>query len=145
LSKADRLKGRAGTVRAMTALSAARLLVAFAPFDRWRGTLGRRGGSARKLAEAQRLARQVDWAAQRLPFETRCLPRAIALSWLLRRRKIGHAVVIAARPAELRGKADDLHAWVEIGGTKLIGELPGPWIEVAHFGSRSGTGSIAHR
>lgn len=119
----------------MTALSAARLVVAFAPFDRWSGTLGRSGGSARKLAEAQRLARQVDWAAHKLPFETRCLPRAIALSWLLRRRNIGHAVVFAVRPAEHRGKADALHAWVEIGGTKLIGELPGPWLQTLRLGN----------
>ena len=121
-------------MRAMGALTIARLMVQFLRFDRWSHTLGKsRPGNAR-IPEAQGCARQVDWAASRLPFELKCLPRAMALSWRLRTKGIGHMVVFAVRPVELRNSADALHAWVEIDGTKVIGDLPGPWLETLRLG-----------
>jgi hypothetical protein len=57
------------------------------------------------------------------------LPRAAALSWILRKRGIAHAVVFAVRPEQLRDSPDPLHAWVEIAGVRVIGDLPGPWVE----------------
>lgn len=81
------------------------------------------------------MAGDVEWAAGRLPLPTKCLPRAMALSWMLRRRRIGHAVVIAVRPSQLRQSPDALHAWVEVEGEKILGDLPGPWIETARLGS----------
>ena len=137
-----RLRGRMRTVRTMTALSLARLLIAFVPLGRWRKTLGladghcNRDGSA--LAEARQIARQVEWAAERLPFESVCLPRAMATSWTLRRRRIAHALVFAARPAERRDDQHALHAWVEVDGTKVIGDEPGPWIETLRLGDSAG-------
>lgn len=80
------------------------------------------------------MARQVDWAAGRLPFEIKCLPRAMALSWMLQARSISHAVVFAVRPSDQRDSPDALHAWVEIGGTKVLGDLPGPWLETLRLG-----------
>ena len=133
--RANRLRGRLGTMRAAGALTAARLLVTFAPFKRWSNTLGGWGSSGGgSLAEAQRLARQVEWAAERLPFETKCLPRSMALSWILRGKGIGHSLVLAARPEELRDSTDALHAWVEVKGTRIIGDLPGPWLEMLRLG-----------
>ena len=73
-----------------------------------------------------------------MPFETVCLPRAMALSWMLRRRHIAHALVFAARPAERRDDEHALHAWVEVDGTKVIGDEPGPWIETLRLGARAG-------
>jgi hypothetical protein len=70
-----------------------------------------------------------------LPVQTKCLPRAVALSWILRRRQIQHTLVFAVRPAGLRGSKDDLHAWVEVQGAKLIGDLPGPWLETLRLGA----------
>jgi hypothetical protein len=63
------------------------------------------------------------------------LSRAMALSWLLRRKQIAHAVVFAVRPDHLRSGPDPLHAWVEIEGMKVIGDLPGPWLETLRLGS----------
>jgi aryl-alcohol dehydrogenase-like predicted oxidoreductase len=115
----------------MALLCWARALVEWVPFERWRGTLGFSGGAPDEvLGTARRLADQVERAASRLPIHTRCLPRAVALSWLLRTGHIGHVLVIAARPAELRATAEPLHAWVEVDRMRLIGDLPGPWIEV---------------
>ena len=127
-----RLRGR--TLEAMVALCLARLAVAWLPFGIWRGSLGLSGIALPDAAiEAQRLARHVDRAADRLPFSTLCLPRAMALSRLLLRRGIPHQLVIAARPASQRSGTDDLHAWVEAGGHIVLGEIAGPWLETGRF------------
>jgi hypothetical protein len=116
-------------------LGRARLTVAALRFARWRDSLG--GGpppAPDEIAEAVRLAAHVEWAARLLPFDTKCLPRAMALSWLLRGRCIGHAVIFAVRPAETRPSDDDLHAWVEVAGKPILGDLPGPWVETLRLG-----------
>ena len=119
----------------MAALSVAQFLVAVVPLKWWRGTLGLAMHSAEpaRLADAERLAAHIDWAARRLGGGAKCLPRAMALSWLLRRSGLPHAVVFAVRPPDLRGRDDDLHAWVEVAGRTLIGNLPGPWVETLHL------------
>jgi hypothetical protein len=119
----------------MALLALARALVAAVPFERWRGTLGLSKGASAK-SECKRLAAQIEWAAQRLPFSSKCLPRAMALSWLLRAKGISHEVVFAVRPAGQRTAEEALHAWVEIDGQILIGELPGPWLETLRLGKR---------
>jgi hypothetical protein len=119
----------------MANLTVARIVVATRSFRRWRRSLGFGGPDGRSdLAEAKRLAADVEWAARRLPFRTRCLPRAVALSWMLRRRQITHSVVLAVRPADRRSAEDDLHAWVEVDRTTVLGHLPGPWVEMYRAG-----------
>lgn len=123
----------------MAGLCWARVLIAFVPFERWRGSLGTTAtgvatGAQLELARARSLAVRVERAAIRLPLETKCLSRAMVLSWLLRRRRIGHGVVFAVRPADRRREADVLHAWVEVGGVTIIGDLPGPWVEILRVG-----------
>ena len=123
------------TAAAMARLCAAQLLVAWVPFDRWRGTLGLGGANAEPaMTTARKAAADVEWSATRLPFESKCLPRAMVLSWMLRRKQIAHAVVIAVRPHQQRQSPDALHAWVEVATEKVIGDLPGPWIETARLG-----------
>ena len=139
---------RARTAEAALEIVRARLLVARVPFARWRDQLGATADgpfaaeaplSADDLAEARRLARHVDRAATRLPGESKCLARAMALGRMLRRRAIGHTLVIAARPGIARGGDDDLHAWIETSGLILLGNLPGPWARllVLHTGSKA--------
>lgn len=109
---------RARTLEATARLLVAMAVVRFVPFGSWSGnaataaygkerTSPREGG---EIAEAMRLARHVERAASRLPIETKCLPRGLALSGMLRRRAIAHRLCIAVRPAGSRGGADDLHA-----------------------------------
>lgn len=134
----ERLRSKLLTAEAMAALGAARLLVATIPFTRWRDTLG--GTTVQStfdvgLADARRFARHVEWAAKLLPFSTKCLPRAMALSWILRSARIGHVIVFAVRPAAQRSQEDQLHAWVEIAGETIIGDLPGPWVETLRLGN----------
>jgi hypothetical protein len=118
----------------MAFLIRARLTVAAVPFARWRKSLGLAAPAPETPPRdpvniGRRLAAQVERAAVRLPFATKCLPRAAALSWILRKRGIAHAVVFAVRPEQLRDSPDPLHAWVEIAGVRVIGDLPGPWVE----------------
>ncbi len=117
----------------MLLLVRARLLIAFVPLRYWRGSLGL-AGEAQPDPEARRLAVHVLRASNRLPGKTLCLPQAMALSALLRRARMPHALVIAARPSSYRGEGDRLHAWVEQGGERVIGDLPGPWTETFRVG-----------
>lgn len=115
----------------MLGLLAARCAIALVPLKAWRGRLGLAGeASDTAIRQARKLAQHVDRAARRLPLAAKCLPRAMALSRMLRARGLPHRMVIAARPAGTRGGADDLHAWVEIAGTIVLGDLPGPWLPV---------------
>jgi len=120
----------------MMRLCQAQLLVSWVPFNRWSLALGLTRGrrDLRAVEEARQLAADVEWAAGRLPFATKCLPRAMTLSWRLRRELIGHSVVIAVRPSQLRHAPDALHAWVEMNGQIILGYLPGPWIETMRLG-----------
>lgn len=120
----------------MLALSAARLMVAIVPFKLWRHRLGGPGsvGASQPAADPEGFAADVESAAIKLPFNTKCLPRAMALSWMLRSRGIGHCLVFAVRPAKLRGAEDQLHAWVEVSGNKILGDLPGSWVETLRLG-----------
>jgi Transglutaminase-like superfamily len=134
----ERWRSRLRTAEAMAALSCARLLVATLWFGRWRGRLGHSAGSNPSRAQVcapEQLAAHVEWAARRLPFSTKCLPRAMALSWMLRARGVDHCVVFAVRPSEQRDTDDHLHAWVEVGGEPVLGDLPGPWIETLRLGT----------
>jgi hypothetical protein len=123
----------------MLILCYARLLIAWVPLRRWRDSLGwtslAKGNPPDSLAAARKLAAHVEWAAVRLPFQIKCLPQAMGLSWMLRHKGIRHAVVIAVRPADLRGSADALHAWVEVDSQRILGDLPGPWVEALRLGA----------
>ena len=115
----------------MVLLAIARVLVRRVRFAAWRARLGWRGLTApAQELHARRLARHVERAAGRLPGTSKCLPQAMALSWMLRALRIPHCVALMARPAAQRGGVDDLHAMVRCGDAIILGNLPGPWIEM---------------
>lgn len=126
---------RARTLSALTLLVAAQAAIRVVSFACWRARLGLAGSATPGQQDAaRRLAVHVTRAAARLPWGAKCLPQAVALSWLLRRRAVPHTLVIAARPPGQREPGGDtLHAWVECGGPIVIGELPGPWHVLARL------------
>lgn len=132
-------RARLLTVEALVLLAAARLLVAGVRFRRWRGLLGHPGQRALlhdvMVCRLDRyLARVVERASTYLPFETKCLPRAMALHWMLARRARPAELVLAVLAGSGRGGAlDDLHAWVELDEQVLIGASELTYIEVARF------------
>ena|SRR5690349_6010262 len=119
----------------MASLAMAKAFVLFLPFRLWRDRLGLPGdATSSELQQAIAAARDFEWVADRFPSTAKCLPRAMALSWTLRKRRVPHAFVFAARPESRRGADDDLHAWVEVAGERVMGDLPGPWIETLRLG-----------
>lgn len=131
------LQARLVTLEAMSLLVQARLLVALRPLSSWRRRLGTLVNEPSHGTGAnwgsRYFARAVERAAGRLPFETKCLPRAIALHLMLERRGAESQLVMAVLPGAARGKFDDLHAWVEAGGEVLIGASPLPYRAIARF------------
>jgi hypothetical protein len=136
LKLVDPWAARLRTARAAALLCLARVLIAVVPFHLWRRHLGgtdrnqQSADPALDPAEVHQLAAHVARAALRLPFPVKCLPQAMALSWQLRRRRLPHTIVFAARPPGARADDDALHAWVENGARVILGDLPGPWIEI---------------
>ncbi len=137
--RVDRWRARGRTLVAGLLLIGARLLIVLVPLRFWRGRLGLAapiGTPGDRSPRALRLARHVERAAALLPFGAKCLPRAMALSLLLRRAGIAHEVAFAVRPRGHRDPDGRLHAWVRRGDTILIGDEPGPWVEILAFGRR---------
>jgi hypothetical protein len=80
-------------------------------------------------AEAMRIGRAVDHIARVLPWHPVCLPRTIAVTAMLRRRRItcrAHLGVITSNKTA--------HAWVTVGRTVVQGAPLDGVTEVASFG-----------
>ena len=131
------MRSKVTTATAIVHLLRARLLVSTVRFENWRNRLGQDYGKAPTDADierAKRLARHVDWAARLLPIEVKCLPQAMACSFMLKSEQIEHQLVLAVRRLHSRQQPDILHAWVEVGGETILGDLPGEWIETLRLG-----------
>ena len=133
-------RSRALTGEAAALLALARILISAVPFRRWRGSLGvqvapRCDAAAihQRHRDARRLTKAVLRAAHRLPGETRCLAQAMALAWMLRRRRMECALVLGVRRGMSRGSIADLHAWVVRDGETLIGEDNSGYVPVIGF------------
>ena len=122
------LKPRARVAEAMVLLVIALLLVRLAPMRWWRRSLGRMAPSAASGSSTiahRRIARAVVRATGWLPGEYVCLPRAMTVQWMLRRRGLPSALVFGVERGGLAsGDLHALHAWVEAGDDILIGEDP---------------------
>lgn len=119
-------------------LLAARLLVASLRLGHWRHWLGPVATAATNgiATDSDRLlAKAVERATLRLPGQSKCLPRAMALHWMLMRRGRPGQLVIGVLPGSQRGGLDDLHAWIEAGNEVLIGRLELEFRPLARFGS----------
>jgi hypothetical protein len=94
-------------------------------FRRWQALLTRltpvgyvpasRDGAA-LICEGRQMARLVDVAARHGLYAASCLPRSLALWWLLRRRGIDSYVCIGVRK---KANQIEAHAWVELQGCAL--------------------------
>ena len=102
-------------------LALARTLVLYVPLRHWRGRLDTSGGADRTLAvaNARAVGRVVRGVARRLPFDARCLPRAMAAQWMLRRRRIASQLRFGVR--RRTDGTIDLHAWLLVNGECVVG------------------------
>ena len=68
----------------------------------------------------RRVARIVRRVAPHVPFPAVCLPQAMALQWMLRRRGVASRLFFGAR-RKAQGAGLDFHAWLTVGGECVIG------------------------
>jgi hypothetical protein len=118
------LKRRARVGEAMIFLLIVKYLIRAVQMRRWRATLGRVGelGTAEGHPAYRAISYAVTAGARRLPGEYVCLPRAMAVQWMLRRRGVASAIVIGVSAQPQGDRLHALHAWVEGGGNIIIGD-----------------------
>ena len=114
---------KATALEAAAALLLARLLVKHVPMRRWRRGLvlvEPPGPDAPKRRLSRRTAYVMRRIARHAPFSAICLPQAMALQWMLRRRGVASRLIFGAR-RKAEGAELDFHAWLTVGGKCVIG------------------------
>jgi hypothetical protein len=84
--------------------------------ERWTAHYPRRVPSRRDFETAESLAELAKIAGRRAPLAATCLPQALAVHALLRRRGLDPDLRIGVRKTQERFEA---HAWVELAGLPL--------------------------
>jgi hypothetical protein len=114
-------------VEAALHLAAAKTILLFVPFERWRQQL-KQESSPEEISglPAAVHVRELVWAVngvgQRLPETLNCLPRALATRWMMQRRQWPNTLQIGvARNADGKFEA---HAWIEYQGRVIMGLVP---------------------
>lgn len=110
-------------------LAFARLLIKFAPFRYWRGTLGVIGATVNEDNGSQGLnqerarvgGRWVRRVAAKMPFEAVCLPQAMAGRWMLGRRGLPCKIYLGTKKEDGAG-GFAYHAWLMHGDICLTGQ-----------------------
>ena len=87
-----------------------------AAISRWTSRYPKRAPSARDLQTAESLAELAKVAGRRAPLAATCLPQALAVHAVLRRRGLDPELKIGVRKGEAGFEA---HAWVELAGLPL--------------------------
>jgi hypothetical protein len=87
-----------------------------AAIERWTARHPKRTPSQRDLEGAESLAELAKIAGRRAPLTATCLPQALAVHALLRRRGLDPSLRIGVRKS---GDRFEAHAWVELEGRAL--------------------------
>ncbi len=118
------LRQQAVALEATAWLTLAYVLVRHIPMRRWRGRLN---GSFAEAPDppgwrrpTRAVGRMVRRVARRLPFDAACLPRAMAMQWMLRRRGVCSRLVFGARRTE-PDRPNAYHAWLTVEGEPVMG------------------------
>jgi hypothetical protein len=110
-------------------LGLSRLLLWAVPFGRLKRWLGSSGGDApwvplatdRQMYLALQIGRTIRLAARCTPWESACLPQALAARWLLGLHRVPYALYLGwRRGAAVQGEAA-AHAWVAVGRVRVTG------------------------
>jgi len=120
----------------------ARLAVRFVPPARLFAWADRQPERIRRFAadEARWIAWAVETAGARPRINALCLPRALAAHAMLRRRGIASRLCLGVARD---GGALAAHAWVEIGGDKIVGAAEAAaFTRLAEFGSACSPSSV---
>jgi len=111
---------------ALVALAIARVAMAVLPFRRIAAWLGTPGAESSATASDEDIltAKEIAWAisvlGKRVPWDGRCLARALAANGMLRRRGLEATVIFGAR--QNASSSFDAHAWLRLGPFIVTGE-----------------------
>ena len=111
-------------LEAAVALIAAAVIVRFVPIGIWRRLSGSKAPTVAGTVPDVRIAlvrAAVDHAERRLGRSFKCLPRAMAMTAMLRRRGIASSLIIGVSERAEGADPRRLHAWVETNGEVAIG------------------------
>ncbi|MBF0406246.1 MAG: lasso peptide biosynthesis B2 protein [Candidatus Riflebacteria bacterium] len=114
-------------LEAFLLLAFARLGVLFLPFKWFAFFLGAKSGhSAHNLSSyqfdvARKIGRMTRTAARYTPWESVCLPQAVAAKIMLRRRRIPGTLYLGLAKGKYGESAMEAHAWLRCGEAVLTG------------------------
>lgn len=122
-SRAERLL----LMEAFLLLGIARLVVLALPFKWLAVSLGRHmkesgpQASASNLRHARMVGQAVRSAANNTPWESLCLPRAVAAQWMLKCRHVACTLYLGVAKDETKPERLAAHAWLRCGEIILTG------------------------
>lgn len=114
-------------LEAFALLGMARLLVLAVPFRRLARTLGQHmqesppDSSRAELDLAVLIGRAVQAAANNTPWQSVCLPQAVAGQWMLKRRGIAATLYLGVMKTDQKPEQLAAHAWLRCGDCILTG------------------------
>lgn len=127
-------------LEAFVSLGVARLLVLLLPFRWLAASLGERMGESppeatpADLRLALLIGQAVRSAANYTPWQSVCLPQAVAGQWMLKRRGIAATLYLGVTKAENRPEQLAAHSWLRCGTIILTGSVGhGEFTVVATF------------
>ena len=114
-------------LEAAALLGVARLLLLTIPFRWLAGSLGKRMNESGTKADpsdlhaARLIGRAILSAANNTPWESVCLPQAVAGQWMLKRRGIAATLYLGVAKDEAKAEKLAAHAWLRCGDLILTG------------------------
>ncbi|MDN3554781.1 lasso peptide biosynthesis B2 protein [Halomonas maura] len=121
----------------------ARLLVRFLPFRSWSRCLGIQMPGLGEVewvdadsdALAREISRTITGLNQRLGGRFTCLMLAMALHWMLSRRRISSSLVLGAQNVKDVNERLTLkaHAWVRVGSGVVLGDIGDQYAPISSF------------
>lgn len=107
-------------------LAAAKAILVFVPFERWRTQLESESIPGQQSLPEIRQVGELVWAingvSSRFPESLNCLPRALATRWMMQRRQWPNTLQLGVA-RDVNGKFE-AHAWIEHQGKIVIGMVP---------------------
>jgi hypothetical protein len=114
-------------LEAFVLLAVARLMVLVLPFKWLAVSLGRHMNesgmqiSASDLHHARMIGQAIRSAANNTPWQSVCLPQAVAGQWMLKRRRIAATLYLGVAKNENKAEKLAAHAWLRCGDAILTG------------------------
>ena len=109
-------------------LTVCKLIIVFLPFRFWSAKCGQFQCETLKedmLLQADDISaiqRSVQWVAKRLPWHSKCLDQALAVQYMLARRKLPTTIYFGMKKGEHNKWI--AHAWVRCGDRWVVGYQP---------------------